>query len=151
MFGQTPCNVGYFNAYNSRLNALEYHKCNEVLVLVTDVVLLLAKIDQIENNQLNSKDVVAFYAPRGSVIELYSNTLHFAPCMATSAGVRQAVFLAQYTNTPLISPVEDKNGENKYLLERNKWVLAHEEAIDLINNGAYNGIVGPNVQIYFID
>ncbi|MGL5955013.1 MAG: DUF4867 family protein [Brevinema sp.] len=151
LFGQISCNVGYFNAYNSKLNALEYHKCSEVLVFATDVVLLLAKIEQIQQDQLDSKNIVAFYASKGSVVELYATSLHFAPCMATSAGIQQIVFLSKNTNTPLVKSISDKNGENKFLFGRNKWVLAHQEATSLVSSGAYIGITGKNIHINFIE
>lgn len=147
-FAQTACQIGYYLAYNSKLNALEYHKCSEFLALDTDVVLLLAKIEDIVDDLLETNKIKAFYVPAGAVIELYATSLHFSPCMVKKEeGVRQIVVQSAGTNTPLTLPVENKMGENKFLLERNKWVLAHKEAVNLIAQGAYMGLIGDNVEI----
>lgn len=148
VFAQTACQIGYYLAYNSKLNALEYHKCSEILALDTDVVLLLAKIEDIVDDVLETEKIKAFYVPAGAVVELYATSLHFSPCMVSrEEGVRQVVVQSEGTNTPLRFPVENKLGENKFLLERNKWVLAHREATGLIAQGAYVGLIGDNVEI----
>lgn len=150
VFGEIPCQVGYYNAYVDRLNALEYHKGSEVLVVLEDVVMLIANIADIQEDVLNSNDVKAFYVPRNTCVELYATTLHYAPCMATSAGVRQIVVQTKGTNTPLDEVVASTEGENKMLLEKNKWVIAHKDA-SIVNQGAFIGIIGDNIQIKPID
>lgn len=148
-YGQVPCQIGYYNAYNSALNALEYHKCSETLVVGTDIVLLLATIfDLDEEFKLDSKYVKAFFVPKRTVVELYSSTLHFSPCMATSAGVRQVVVLSKNTNTPLDHEViRNSDDESKLLLEKNKWVIVHPECESLAAKGAFVGINGENIKI----
>lgn len=151
-YGQIPCQIGYYNAYNSYLNALEYHKCSETLIVGTDIVLLLATIfDLDEDFKINSKDIKAFFVPKGTVIELYSSTLHFSPCMATSDGVRQVVVLSKNTNTPLDYEVmRNSDDESKLLLEKNKWVIVHPEYEPLVSKGAFIGIKGENIKINYI-
>lgn len=151
-YGQVPCQIGYYNAYNSSLNALEYHKCSETLVVGTDIVLLLATIfDLDEDFQLDSKNIKAFFVPKGTVVELYSSTLHFSPCMATSDGVRQVVVLSKNTNTPLDHEViKNSDDESKLLLEKNKWVIVHPEYKPLVSKGAFIGINGENIKINYI-
>ena len=39
-FGGVPIQVGYCNGHNKKLNALEYHRCSEINVACTDLVLL---------------------------------------------------------------------------------------------------------------
>lgn len=146
-YAQVPCQIGYFLSHNTKLNALEYHKCSETLVVLEDEVALLGKIEEIEKDTYDVGKLKAFFFPRGSVIELYGTTLHFAPCMATSRGIRQIVVLSRDTNTPLAEKVESKEGENKLLLERNKWVIAHAEAGNLVGQGAHVGLNGKNIEI----
>ena len=38
-FGGLPIEIGYCNGQNKKLNALEYHRCSEVNVVVTDAIL----------------------------------------------------------------------------------------------------------------
>lgn len=152
-YGQVPCQIGYYNAYNSSLNALEYHKCSETLVVGTDVVVLLATIfDLTDDFKINSNNIKAFFVPKGTVVELYASTLHFSPCMATSNGVRQIVILNKDTNTPLKNKIEkNPNDESKLLFERNKWVIVHPECEALISKGAFIGINGENIKINYIN
>lgn len=147
LYAQTPCEIGYYNGYNSKLNALEYHKCSEIVAQAYDVVLVLGKIEQIKDDTFYTEDTKLFYLPAGRVAEIYATSLHFSPCMATSAGIRQIVVLSKNTNTPLDHPVESKAGENRFLLEKDKWVLAHKEATNLLKAGAYEGLVGENVYV----
>lgn len=151
-YGQVPCQIGYYNAYNSSLNALEYHKCSETLIVATDIVLLLATIyDLNEEYKLNSNDIKAFFVPKRTVVELYSSTLHFSPCMATSEGIRQGVVLSKNTNTPLDHEIiRNSNDESKLLLEKNKWVIIHPEFESLASKGAFIGIIGDNIKINHI-
>lgn len=151
-YGQVPCQIGYYNAFNSSLNALEYHKCSETLIVGTDIVLLLATIfDLDEDYNLNSEYVKAFFVPKGTIVELYSSTLHFSPCMATTDGVRQVVVLSKNTNTPLDHDiVRNSDDESKLLLEKNKWVIVHPECKSLVARGAFVGIHGENIKINHI-
>ena len=50
VYGQMPVQIGYCNGHNRRLNALEYHRDSEINIAVTDMVLLLAKEEEIEIN-----------------------------------------------------------------------------------------------------
>lgn len=146
VYGETACQVGYYNGYPSKLNALEYHKCSEVLVEFEPCVLIVGHIWDIKEDQVASEDLKLFYVPAGLCVELYATTLHFAPCMATNRGVRQVVCQTATTNTPLHHPERtDPNGENPYLYQRNKWVLAHPEAAASFDSRVVFGITGENI------
>lgn len=147
IYGQVPCQIGYYNGYADRLNAVEFHKCSEVLIQFEDCILILASKDDMRDGRLHSSRMKYFYVEKGTCVELYGGTLHWAPCMVSEKGVRQVVVQQEGTNTPLLLPVEDKNGENLYLLERNKWVLIHEEAKNQFAEGAFIGIDGENPKI----
>lgn len=144
-YGEMPIEIGYCNGRNSTLNGLEYHKGSEINVAVTDLVLLLGELGDIEENKYNSKKVEAFYISKGTAIQIYETTLHFGPCKTCEEGFKCIVVLPKGTNEPL------KNDRSKYtdklLFARNKWLLAHPERKPLIEKGAYGGIVGENIAI----
>lgn len=147
-YGEVPCQVGYYNGWPTTLNALEYHKCSEVLVEFEPAVLILGHIWDIREDKVQASDLVLFYVPADLCVELYATTLHFAPCMATDRGVRQVVCQTATTNTPLHHPERvDSNGENPYLYERNKWVLIHPDAKESFRPNAFQGIEGENISI----
>lgn len=147
IFGQVPCQVGWYYGYGTKLNAVEYHKCSEVLYEYEPCVLILGLLWDIKEDKLDSSTMKIFYVPANTCVELYATTLHFAPCRACQAPVLQIVAQSKGTNTPLLKPAEGKEQENKYLLQRNKWVLAHPEAAEAIDPKAFVGITGKNITI----
>lgn len=145
-YGEMPVQVGYCNGSTSSLDALEYHKGSEIDLAVTDLVVLLGSLSDIENNVYDSAKVEAFYIKAGTAVEFYGPTLHFAPCMVDGNGYQCVVVLPQDTNTPLSNPVSVKNNEDKLLLMKNKWVIAHPDS-GMAKDGAYAGIVGENLKL----
>lgn len=149
-FGDMPIQIGYCNGSNSNLNGLEYHKGTEINVAVTDLILLLGKVQDICSNNYDSKLVEAFYLPKGTAIELYGTTLHFAPCKTFAEGFKCIVILPRHTNLPLEhKPAAE--GEARLLFMKNKWLLAHPDRKVLIDKGAYPGIIGSNIEIRIDD
>jgi hypothetical protein len=147
-YGETACQIGYYTGFGTTLNALEYHKCSEVLVEFEPVVLILGHIWDIRDGKVDTSDLKLFYVPAGTCVELYATTLHFAPCMATPAGVRQVVCQTATTNTDLHHPeLMTDEGENKFLYQRNKWVLIHPEAAASFEANAVQGITGENLAV----
>ncbi len=147
-FGETACQIGYYSGFGGRLNALEYHKCSEVLVEFEPAVLIVGHIWDIKDQKLDSADLKLFYVPADTCVELYASTLHFAPCMATRAGVRQVVCQSAGTNTDLEHPERlTDDGENRLLYQKNKWVLIHPEAEADFTERAVNGICGENISV----
>lgn len=147
-YANVNAQVGYCNGNTAQLNALEYHKCSEINVAVTDMVLLLADVRQIKGNQLCTEDVTGFYVPAGCAVELYSTTLHFAPCKVSDEGFKSIVVLTQGTNSPLESLPTPYTPEDKLIWMQNKWLIAHKESIPA-SKGAYVGLIGENIQFNF--
>ncbi len=146
LFGGMPCQLGWCNGHNSRLNCLEYHRDSEFNLGTEDFILLLAKQNEIENDTLSTDKVKAFRVPAGVLIECYATTLHYAPCHADAAkGFRVLIALPTGTNTqrPDIAP---KGGDDHLLRARNKWLLAHPDS-DEARAGAYVGLTGENIDI----
>ena len=128
LYGGMPVQLGWCNGHNTRLNCLKYHRDSEFNLPTEDIVLLLARQDEIENGVLDTGKVKAFRVPKGTLIECYATTLHYAPCHTDPAkGFRVLIALPQFTNTD--RPVMDnKTPEDNLLWARNKWLLAHPES-----------------------
>lgn len=143
-FGGMPIQIGYCNGNNKKLNAVEYHRSSEINLAATDIILMLGMQQDIDEEYHYQTDKIeAFYVPKGTMIELYATTLHYAPCTAKENGFRCVVILPKGTNEKLTFSVFP-NGEDKLLAARNKWLIAHEEAaID----GAFCGLIGENITL----
>lgn len=144
-FGGLPIQIGYCNGNNKKLNALEYHRSSEINVAVTDAILLIGRQQDIEKDYTyDTSKVEAFLVPAGTAIEVYATTLHYAPCTAgDKEGFRVVVVLPKDTNTDLTFPA-GKEGEDRLITAKNKWLIAHEEAgIE----GAFHGLKGENITV----
>ena len=143
-YGELPIQVGYCNGSNHAMNALEYHRCSEINVAVTDLILLLGRQQDLEADYTyDTSKAEAFFVPAGTVLEVYATTLHYAPCTASGSGFRCVVILPKGTNTELDFLVS-KEGEGKLMTARNKWLIAHREAgIE----GAFCGLKGSNITV----
>jgi len=133
--------------HSNRMNALEWHTCNEINIAVRDLVLLLAKRSDLDENcRLDADKVEAFYLAAGETVEVYADTLHFCPCEVSKGGFSCIVGLQRGTNQPM-TPEQRK----AQLWGYNKWLIAHEDNTDLVQRGAYPGISGQNWTIHTID
>lgn len=143
-YGGLPVQVGFCNGHNDMLNALEYHRSSEVNVAVTDLILMLGSQQDIEEDySYDTAKVEAFLVPKGTVIEVYATTLHYAPCGVKGQGFRCTVVLPKDTNLDLeTAPAQD--GEDRLLFARNKWLVAHADAAI---EGAFNGLKGKNLSL----
>jgi len=149
LYGGMEIQIGYCNGRNSNLNGLEYHKGSEINVAVTDLVLLLGKVQDIRDSKYSTEHIQAFFIPQGTAVELYQTTLHFAPCKVTDDGFKCIIILPKGTNEPLEHKSEAITEEDELLFMTNKWLLAHPERKILIDWGAYPGIVGDNILMMY--
>ena len=165
IFGGMPIQIGFCNGRNSTYNGFEYHKCSEINIAVTDMMLVLGHLTDVSHCHFNNDDATVFFVPKGTMIEMFQTTLHLSPLKVCDEGYKAIVILAEGTNTPL-SPKEkrerdsivtnlanrneeDKDIETALLLARNKWVIAHPEREQLIDQGAYPGIIGENKELFY--
>ena len=143
--GALPIQLGYCNGNNHKLNALEYHRTSEINVACTDLILLLGRQQVIaQDYTYGTSKVEAFLVPKGTVIEVYATTLHYAPCNA-GGKFRCVVVLPKGTNLPLAGQIGDC-GEERLLFASNKWLIAHPES-GLDKDGAFVGLVGENLLV----
>lgn len=146
-YGGLPIQIGYCNGNNAKLNALEYHRSSEFNAAGTDLILLLGALQDVDpvSYSYDTSLVEAFLVPAGTLVELYATTLHYAPCNAARGGFRDAIVLPKGTNLPLEAK-PGKDGEDRLLFARNKWLIAHPEA-GLRGEGAFEGLTGENLSV----
>ena len=146
-YGGMPIQIGYCNGTNTKLNCLEFHRDSEINIPAgNDAILLLAKMDDIVDNKLDTAKVKAFKCPAGTAVEVYATTLHYAPCSAKKdEGFRVIIVLPKGTNTelPQFTPM---NVQDSWMTARNKWLLAHPESSEAASS-AYVGLIGENIDI----
>ena len=145
--GEGHTQIGVCWGYNSTLQCLEYHRASEHNIAVSDVVLLLAAQQDMEGNDLPAGKVVGFYCPKGTTIEVYATSLHYAPCQVDDNGFRCIVILPRGTNHDLECEKPDTL-EGKILWAKDKWLIAHAEAPEA-QKGAYVGIHGENYVVKY--
>ena len=145
-YGGMPIQIGYCNGNNTKLNCLEYHRDSEIDVAADDVVLLLASLQDVREGKLDTSKVQAFVCPKGTAVELYATTLHYAPCNAKAGeGFRVVIVLPKGTNMDK-PQIDEKNFEDKLLWACNKWLIAHADSTEA-SQGAFVGLIGENIDI----
>lgn len=146
LFGGMPCQIGWCNGRNTKLNCLEYHRDSEFNLGTEDFILLLAKIEEIEDGTLDTSKVKAFRVPAGTLVEIYATTLHYAPCHTDpEKGFRVMAALPRLTNTEK-PDTPSEGGDDRYLRARNKWLLAHAESAEA-KDGAEIALTGKNIDL----
>lgn len=138
-FGELATQTGYCYGHSNALNALEWHKCSEINIAVTDMILLLGDVRDVKDGRYDSANVKAFLVKKGEAIEVYATTLHFCPIETNADGFGCVVVLPQGTNLPL-----DGEPKDKLLFRKNKWLIAHEDNTALTEKGVFPGIYGEN-------
>lgn len=143
LYGGMPIQIGYCNGDNHTMNCMEYHRDSELNLAVTDMILLLGLEGDVdfENYEYDTAKVEAFLCPKGTLVEVYATTLHYAPINA-GGKFRCVVVLPRGTNTDLTFK-PDPSGEARLLTATNKWLLAHADAPEA-KNGAVVALKGEN-------
>ncbi|MBO4861714.1 MAG: DUF4867 family protein [Firmicutes bacterium] len=153
-----PVQCGYCNGKNSTYNGFEYHKGSEINVAATDLILVLGRREDISEDLTYHVDTAQpFFLEKGTVVELYQDTLHLSPLRTQDSGFKAAVVLQRGTNTSLTNAERaeakraaergDKNA--RLLLQRNKWVISHPDREPLMKQGAWPGVLGENRELKY--
>jgi len=146
VMGGMPTELGMCWGYNTKLNALEYHRDSEFNYATSDFILLLAKRSDIgKDGMIDSSCVKAFRCPKKVFIEVYATTLHWAPVQVDiNEPYRMLCVLPLGTNGD--RPDVPYVNENEYLVGCNKWVLFHAESNEA-KQGLKVGITGENIDL----
>ncbi len=127
-YGGLPAELGYCMGHNQKLNALEYHRGSEVNISVTDYIVMIGRMQDLEEHfYYDTAKVEAFYVPAGLAVEFYATTLHYCACHVQERGYSHATFLLKGTNCPLEEGFVPSTEEDRLLGARNKWLLVHQE------------------------
>lgn len=127
--GQTGAQLGYCMGHNDRLNALEYHRCSEVNIAVTDYIVMVGLQTDIEPGmRYDTAKAEAFYVHSGMAVEFYATTLHYCAFHVEEGGYAHATFLPRGTNTELGPGFRPVTEEDALLQAKNKWLIAHPES-----------------------
>ena len=150
VYGEMPIQIGYCNGHNSKLNALEYHRDSEINIAATDMILMLGLLTDVNDDYIyDTANVKAFRVPAGTAVEVYSTTLHYAPCGIDGKGFQVAVVLTKGTNKTASTSNENTGSSNinedALLAATNKWLIGHAEGG--LDDSAYIGLKGENIEI----
>lgn len=136
VFGKLDIQAGTCAGQNSSLTGFEYHQGSEVIIAVTDCVLILGKLWDMECSEYDVNKAMFFYLKKGQVIELYGTTLHYTPCKVNKKGYITIVVLLHGTNS-----VIDKS-EEVLLTKKNKFFICHKSQEEKIKQGVVSGLLG---------
>lgn len=143
-FGSLEIQAGYCAGDNQLLNGLEYHKSSEIVVAATPLVLLVCSLqDQNLEEGVHSRNIQGVYIPENTAVELYSTTLHLAPCRVTEEPFKSLILLPKGTNEELPEEAE----RSRFLFKKNKWLIAHPDCKRFTDQGVEALIEGTNIQI----
>ena len=142
IYKNEPVELGLCFGMNHKMNGMEYHQGSEVIIAVTDCVLILGLNTEIRDLSWDSSLARCFFLPRGRAVELYDGTMHLAPCRVTEDPFCTLIVLPDGTNTPL----KDKDPADPLMFMTNKWMICHKDS-PAASNGAFAGISGENIKI----
>jgi hypothetical protein len=143
-YGELPIQIGYFNGVNSKLNCLEFHKSNEIILALTDIIIFLGKVQDISDNYYELKRAEAFFVPEGVAIEIYSSTMHSIPCRMQANGFRCILICLRGSDTSL----RLQNDNKGLLCGRNKWILVNSQSKYKYDKDMKPGLIGEDIEIF---
>jgi hypothetical protein len=147
IFGGIDIQAGYSNGSNSKLNYMEFHKCSELMVAVTDVIIFLGRVQDVRDNQYETEKSEIFFIPEGVAVEIFSTTLHSLPCHMEPGGFKLIMIQLHGTGTVL----EEESFMDNLLHSKNRWIISHPEAGEIVSRESQLGLIGENTEIYLKD
>lgn len=146
-FGQLPIQIGLCKGHNQYLNGFEFHKTSEIIVTATPLVLLMQTLQDADvHKEVLTENSKGVFIPAHKAVEIYSTTLHLAPCKVTDSGFNSMIILPKGTNEEL----ETGSGSTDTLLfKKNKWAIAHRDHKKFVDQNVPVKIVGENLKINY--
>lgn len=94
----------------------------------------------------NLKNTEIFFVPKGTGVELFATTLHYAPCgLDPKESYQMVCVLPKGTNGEKPNIKNTDSLETKMCFGSNKWLLSHPDSDDA-KKGAYVGLTGENIK-----
>ncbi len=144
VFGEEAAQVGICRGFNRSMNGMEWHDCPEILIAITPLLLLLGTVDEMKDDQWNSRNTKVCYLEAGEGVVLNAGTLHFAPCRPDSNPFLSLIILPKGVNEALSTGYNSE--KNSLLWKERKWILTHRDSPQAAA-GAPIGISGPNLEV----
>lgn len=146
VYAGMPTQAGQTIGHSNSFSAIEYHTCSELNVMLDDVILVLGHRQDLERKGTFNPhtDGKIFFIPRGTVVELFNDTLHYAPIEVTTAGFKVLVILEKGTNEELPAGFVTTNPR---IVKQGKFQLVHESRTDKIAQGAQVGVSGSLIKL----
>lgn len=141
VYGTLEIEAGECTGQNFGLTGVEYHQGSEVTIAVTDCILIIGKLQDMEENTYDSRKAEVFYLEKGQAIELYGTTLHYTPCKVNEDGFMTIVVLLRGTNSPI------EKTTCGILTKKNKYFITHLSQTEKVKSGAYPGLIGEIIEI----
>jgi hypothetical protein len=146
--GAEDLQLGWLHGRNACLSSLEYHKCAEVVIAGTDMIVFMGLVRDIAwpDGTYDISRAQAFLVPRGTVYEVSPCCLRSVPLHARRAdGFACAMMLPRGTSEP-IDFVPERGGEGKLMSRRNTWMLAHPDD-PALGSGVHCGLLGRAIEL----
>jgi hypothetical protein len=145
VFGGMKLSAGECMGHCDAFSAIEFHQGSEVNITFTDLIMVLGKRRDLRNYEYNAEEnAEIFFIPKGTVFEMFSDTLHYSPIDVDSSGFKALVVVLNGTNEVLLSSVKSSN---KMLVKQNKFQLAHQSRKDKVKAGVLPGVKGNLIQV----
>lgn len=141
IFAGLPIQFGSGAGHNKAITAIEFHQGSEVIVALTDAILVVGHRYDIVDNTYDATLMESFLLEKGTAIELFSTTLHYSPIETNEDGYQQAIALIKGTNTPLTTEVD-----NPLVKVTNKFMLVHPSRTDKIAAGFQVGLIDKRIE-----
>ncbi len=148
IYGQMPIQAGTCGGQNTLCSGFEYHQGSETIIAVTDCLLFLGKLQDMDGCTYDAAKAQAFYLSKGTAIEIYSTTLHYSPCKVMEEGFITLVILPKGTGLPL-EGLESPVRRNRLLVQKNKFVMVHSSQTAKIETGVFPGLKGELFEVKF--
>lgn len=136
-----PIEVGTCSGQNLKLTGVEYHQGSETIIAITDCILILGRLQDVDKYTYDTSLMEYFYIHEGECLELYSTTLHYAPCQIDQTGFAIICILVRDTNKECLPSC------NPTLFKYNKFVINYPSQIDSFGVNAVPRLQGTIPQI----
>ncbi|MBN1299384.1 MAG: DUF4867 family protein [Actinobacteria bacterium] len=146
VYGGLDVQTGVCFGRNNLLNGLEFHHGSEVYIVGADMIMMVGLQQDIKwpEGTYDSSLIKFYYAPKGSVVELYGGCMHYAGAnVYHEQGINVIVSLLKWTNSPIDFEV-GKSDRDELIIGKNTWFIAHPEYLAAREAGWHLGITGEN-------
>ena len=141
VYGYMEVMAGVVSGHNHVFNGIEYHQGSETIIAVSDYILVVGHLWEMEDKTYDSSLCQIFYVPQGTIVECYSTTLHYTPICVSDEGFKTICMLLRGTG--------DTITRNDILKKKNKWFIAHVQNEEKIQSGDFPGFTGKMIDIKY--